>query len=161
MNVPATVVDIEVLGDRIVSNGIRVLQEFHAGHGTVRCAIEDLQISRISVGNVNAVQILPIEHGMRLANPIYFVNQFACLQIKHNDSMVAFRSRKKPPAFQVNSEMVEVPLNLCRQLKRLDQFDWCSHLTPGLDSEHHEGRHKDEGPFLHFLSLSWNASYVK
>ena len=80
---------------------------------------------------------------MRLANAIYLVNQFACLQIKHNDSMVAFRSRKQPPAFQVNSEMVEVPFNLRRQLKSLDQLDWCSHLTPGLDSEDHEGRDKD------------------
>src|SRR2546429_6253792 len=35
---------------------------FRSGHETVRCAVEDLQVSRISVGNVNAVQILPIEH---------------------------------------------------------------------------------------------------
>src|SRR6267378_3682727 len=143
MNVPAPVVDIEVLGGRIVANGIRVLQQFHARHETVRCAVEDLQVSRISVGNVNAVQILPIEHGVRLANPIYFVNQLAGLQIKHNDSMVAFRSRKQPPTFQVNSEMVEVSFNLRRQLKSLDQLDWCSHLTPGLDSEDHEGRDKN------------------
>jgi len=33
---------------------------------------------------------------MRLANSIYFVNQFAGLQIKHNYSVVAFRSRKQP-----------------------------------------------------------------
>src|SRR6267378_289506 len=135
MNVPAPVVDIEVLGGRIVSNGIRVLQQFHAGHETVRCAVEDLQISRISVGNVNAVQILPIEHSVRLANSIYFVNHFACLQVKHDYSVVAFRSRKQPPAFQVDSKMVEVPFNLHRQLKSLDQLDWCSSLAAGLDSE--------------------------
>src|SRR2546429_6535600 len=116
---------------------------FRSGHETVRCAVEDLQVSRISVGNVNAVQILPIEHGVWLANSIYFVNQFAGLQIKHDYSVVAFWSRKQPPAFQVDSKMVEVPFNLRRQLQSLDQLDWCSPLAAGLDSEYHESRDKD------------------
>jgi len=105
-------------------------KSFHAGHETVRFAIEDLQISRIAVGNVNAVQILPIEHGVRLANAIYLVNQFACLQIKHNDSMVAFRSRKQPPAFRSIPKWSKFPLTSAGSSKSLDQLDWCSHLTP-------------------------------
>src|SRR5260370_6105752 len=122
MNVTTSIVNIKVFCRRIVSNGIRVLQEFYAGHQTVGFAVEDLQVSRIAVGNVNAIQILPIEHSVRLADSFYFVNQFAGLQIKHNYSGVAFRSRKQPPALWVNSEMVEVPFNLRRQLKSLDHF---------------------------------------
>jgi len=47
MNVSASIVNIKVFCRRIVPNGIRVLQEFYAGHQTVRCAVEDLQVSRI------------------------------------------------------------------------------------------------------------------
>src|ERR1700682_1304640 len=129
MNVTTSIINIKVFCGRNVPNGICVLQEFYAGHQTVRCAVEDFQVSRVAVGNVNAVHILSIEHGVRLANPIYFVNQLACLQVKHNDSVVAFRSRKQPPALQVNSEMVEVSFYLGRQLESLDKLERNSFLT--------------------------------
>ncbi len=161
MNVTTAVVDIQVLCRRIVADGIRILQEFHARYQFICCAVEDLQVARVSIRYVNAVQIFPVEHGVRLANAVYLMDQFACLQVKHNHSMVALGSRKQPPALEVNSEMVEVAFNLRRQVIRLDQLDWCSHLTPGLDSEEHENRYKDARPFLHFLSPSWCAFCMK
>jgi len=79
---------------RIVADGVSVLQEFYARYKLVRCAIEDLQVARISICYVNAVQIFPIEHGVWFADAIYLVNQLAGIKIKDNDGVVAFRSGK-------------------------------------------------------------------
>src|SRR6266851_906323 len=140
MNVTTAIVDVQVFCGRIVPDGVGVLQEFHARYQFVRRAVEDLQVARIPIRYVNAVQIFPIKNGMWFPDSIYLVNQLARLKIKDNDGVVAFRSGKQPPAFQVNSEMVEVPFHFCRQLIRLDQLDWRSYLALGLSDEYAEDR---------------------
>src|SRR5882757_3941113 len=138
MNVTAAIVDVHVLCHRIVADGIRVLQEFHARYKFVRCAVEDLQVTRISIRYVDAVQIFPIEHGVWFADSVYLVNQLARLKIEDNDGVIAFRSGKQPTAFEIDSEVVEVPFHVCRQLVGLDQLDWHSYLTLGFGNKYPE-----------------------
>src|SRR6266446_5004820 len=140
MNVTTAIVDVQVFCGRIVPDGVRVLQEFHARYQFVRRAVEDLQVARIPIRYVNAVQIFPIKNGMWFPDSIYLVNQLTCLKIEDDDRVVALRSGKQPSAFQINSEMVEVAFHFCRQLISLGQFDWCSHLALGLTDEYAEDR---------------------
>src|SRR5258708_33810874 len=107
MNVATAIVDIQVICRRIVADGISVLQEFYARSKLVRCAIEDLQVARVSIRYVNAVQIFPLEPRVWFADSIYLVHQLAGIKTKNNARAVPFRGRDSPPAFQANSEEVD------------------------------------------------------
>ena len=80
---------------------------------------------------------------MWFADSVYLVNQLARLKIEDNDGVIAFRSGKQPTAFEIDSEVVEVPFYVCRQLVGLDLLDWRSYLTPGFGGEYPENHDQD------------------
>src|SRR5207248_7034060 len=114
VDIATAIVDVQVFCGRIVSDGISVLQQFHARKQLVGLTVEDLEIPGLTIRHVYAVDVFTIEHGVRLLDSAYGVDELACLEVENEDGFVTLWSRKKPPTLEIDFKMIEMPLDSSR-----------------------------------------------
>src|ERR1700756_686621 len=75
--VAAPIIDVEVFCLRVVADRVGIFQKFHTGEQSVGFSVENLDVTSFAIGNVNSIEILAIQHGVRLLDSSDRMNLFA------------------------------------------------------------------------------------
>lgn len=87
------------------------------------------------------------------------VGQLSGPQIENENGFVVFWCSEQPVGFNVNRKVVEIPFNLRRQLKGMQEFQGSGLLGPRPQSRDGNHHRQDKKSFPHFVSLFKHAGY--
>src|SRR5258708_6482902 len=113
------VIDIQVAARCIVADRVRVFGERDVADQMVGLAIEDFERAVSTIGYIDAIEILAIENRMRYGNAGDLGGQCAVHRVEDEDRVAILGRGKEPVVFQVDAEVVEVPLYLRPEGDRL------------------------------------------